>query len=367
MRLTPPPAATVPAHVVVRRLRVDAITARDEERWRALGARSIEANPFHEPDFLLPAMRHLGDRHLRLLVVEDPGGDWLACAPVRPVARRADRPFLGLAVWENAYGGVGVPLIDAHAPHAAAALVGRLRREMPRSAVVLVEVPAAGPGIAAIERAAAGTAVRLHPGHRPACRLNVDGEPASARMPARRRREVGRLRRRLERRHPGAAVVEPDPASDWVDDFLRLEAGGWKGAAGTAIASRPADARFFREAMRRLAARGRLHIAALVVDGRPIAMSCNVRSGSTMFGLRRAYDEAWSEYSPGHILDVAVIGLAEATPGLRLFDTMAEAGASPLRHVWPDAIPICTVAIPAHGPLGALTRPLIRARARRPG
>ena len=94
-------------------------------------------------------------------------------------------------------------------------------------------------------------------------------------------------------------------------------------------------------------------------------MSCNIRAGKSMFGFRRAYDQAWSRYSPGHILDVAVMGMVEAIGGVEVFDTMADPVDSSLRHVWPDSVPICTVAIPSIGPIGSLAGLLISAQGRR--
>src|SRR5690606_1705020 len=103
-----------------------------------------------------------------------------------------------------------------------------------------------GPGIAALERAAGGLALRGAVRLRPAWRRDPGGRAAIARLPARRRGELGRLRRRLERDHPDAAVVRVEDAPGWLDDFLRLEGRGWKGRAGIAAACRPGEVRFLR-------------------------------------------------------------------------------------------------------------------------
>lgn len=52
-------------------------------RWERLVARASEPNPFHEPWYLLPALRGLDPPgKVRLLVLES-GGEWLGLLPVR--------------------------------------------------------------------------------------------------------------------------------------------------------------------------------------------------------------------------------------------------------------------------------------------
>ena len=51
-----------------RFLTLDGLDPGDESAWRRLVDRSIDVNPFFEPDFVLPAARHLGARSSGLLV-----------------------------------------------------------------------------------------------------------------------------------------------------------------------------------------------------------------------------------------------------------------------------------------------------------
>ena len=41
---------------------LDDLDPADEQAWRRLADRSIDSNPFFEPDFVIPAARHLGAR-----------------------------------------------------------------------------------------------------------------------------------------------------------------------------------------------------------------------------------------------------------------------------------------------------------------
>lgn len=86
--------------------------------------------------------------------------------------------------------------------------------------------------------------------------------------------------------------------------FLRLEGKGWKGRQGTAIRCVPADAAFFCELVREAAAAGRLMMLGLFLDGEPLALQCNLRSGTGSFAFKAAYDEDYAEYSPGWLLEL---------------------------------------------------------------
>ena len=63
-----------------RFLTLEQLDQSDERAWRGLAARSAETNPFFEPEFVLPAARHLGLR--------GEGCSWPRRAPT---GRRASR------------------------------------------------------------------------------------------------------------------------------------------------------------------------------------------------------------------------------------------------------------------------------------
>lgn len=86
------------------------------------------------------------------------------------------------------------------------------------------------------------------------------------------------------------------------EEFLALEASGWKGRQGTALLSDPADAQFARAMIAALAAQGHAHIHSLVLDGKPVSMQVVLQAGSTAFTWKTAYDEALHDFSPGTLL-----------------------------------------------------------------
>lgn len=99
--------------------------------------------------------------------------------------------------------------------------------------------------------------------------------------------------------------------------YLELEQMGWKGNGGTAAILDTKAASLHHDLARDVAKNGRLHVYELRLDGRTIAMSLNIRDGSTMFHWKTSYDESFSKYSPGNLLfrklfdDCVVDGLTE--------------------------------------------------------
>ena len=75
-----------------------------------------------------------------------------------------------------------------------------------------------------------------------------------------RRKEIGRLSARLREQGQVATTRarSDEEAALYCEEFLALEAAGWKGRAGSALASCPAKAAFFRDAIAGAQAAGRL-------------------------------------------------------------------------------------------------------------
>jgi hypothetical protein len=103
-------------------------------------------------------------------------------------------------------------------------------------------------------------------------------------------------------------TLTPDQDCEpWVAEFLRLESSGWKGEQGTALASNPADANFFRAAAANAHAQQRLLMHRISLDGRAIASRCAWRAGDGAFLFKIAYDESLAKFSPGILLEVECI------------------------------------------------------------
>lgn len=89
-----------------------------------------------------------------------------------------------------------------------------------------------------------------------------------------------------------------------LDQCFALEAAGWKGREGSAVARKPELQRFYRQLAYRLAATGQLRLYCLVLNQRMVAFEfclASLRSGR-LYSLKIAYAEDLSTASPGVVL-----------------------------------------------------------------
>jgi CelD/BcsL family acetyltransferase involved in cellulose biosynthesis len=136
-------------------------------------------------------------------------------------------------------------------------------------------------------------------------------EPPSAKFLANLRRRM----RRIEEQGP-VSYRRADGGADEVDAFLEkffaLEAAGWKGARGTAIAKDPRLVAFYRGVAHAGAREGWLALRALELAGRPIAMHFGLCHAGVYSLPKPAYDEALAPCSPGQLLFREVLAECEA-------------------------------------------------------
>ncbi len=333
----------------------------DERAWRRLAARAIEPNPFYEPDFLLPACRRLRHGRQAGLVAVEEAGRFQAVLPV-PWAAWPAVPLPVVTSWRHLYGYLGTPLLAPEQPAGAArCLLSALRGRASWPGVLVLElIGDGGPAAAALRAAAAGLGltVRVHGrAERAVFRAAEDGGsglPASVR---RERRAKARQWQRLCAERGAPAVVDRSQDSAAAADFLRIEASGWKGRAGTALASRSQDAAFYREVAERFRASGRLRLYALEQGGATLAMQTSLCADHAVFDWKAAYDERFAGYGPGAQLQLRVVEL-ERGRGAGWIDSCADPCDSHQSRLVSGRRSIATLAIGPGGPAGRLAIPL---------
>lgn len=133
-----------------------------------------------------------------------------------------------------------------------------------------------------------------------------------------------RLRRKMARDHDAQfAIAErpADPAAQ-LERGLELEAGGWKGRAGTAILSDPATADFYRRMAAAFGARDELRLTEIVLDGDLVAFELCLLSGRRLYELKIAYDESRRPLRPGRVLQLATIDWCFAQPDVDVLEML---------------------------------------------
>ncbi len=334
--------------------------------WRALAAAAPGSNPFFAPGILEAALTALAGDKVTVAAATNAAGRLVALAPVVPM--RLGRLVPAIAVWTHLYGPLGTPLIDPDDPDAAiagliAAMEGARRG---KRILVFPDLPLDGVVADALRRfaAKAGRLIEVVGAHaravlRPA---EVTGGVRAA-LPAKTRKELGRQLRRLGDLGPvrfSSATTAADlPAA--LDVFLALEATGWKGARGTALALRPEALAFARGLIDR-AEPGAVRIDALEAGGRPVAMLIALRSGGTLVTWKIAHDPALGRFSPGVqiMLDASEAYAADRT--LSLVDSLASADHPMIDRLWSGRQSVGTFTIGTDGGAFGLALGLLLAR-----
>jgi CelD/BcsL family acetyltransferase involved in cellulose biosynthesis len=175
-------------------------------------------------------------------------------------------------------------------------------------------------------------------------------------MRAHHRRELRRLRRGLERlvgAVPTTREVSSDPVAS--ERFLALERASWKGRAGTAFASSPRHAEFFRTVCERFADAGRLELLAFEAGDRTLAMKCNLLAGEAVFCFKIAFDEEFARFSPGLQLELDNVERFHEGSAAWM-DSCAAPDHPMINRLWPDRRRIQTVLLPSPGAVGRVSR-----------
>jgi CelD/BcsL family acetyltransferase involved in cellulose biosynthesis len=316
------------------------------EAWRDLASRAAEPNAFFEADFVLAASRHLRSANVYLAAfVED--GHLKAALPV--ISNRLWRGMGPCVVrsWVHDYCYLGTPMLDADQPlEALEGLLDELNRWAGRQRILGFDLlGTGGPVESALNKALAGVdseSVVAHSFERAILCQDGDGPGVGGRV----RREVSRLGRRLEKELGApATIVERSGEPNAVNDFLELEASGWKAANGTAMASRPEHAQFFRDVCTDFARRGCLQMRSLEVSGTPVAIKCSLISGNVVFCFKSAYDERFASSSPGYQLEVGDMECF-ASEGRLWQDSCTDPYNSMINRLWPGRRTLANILIP---------------------
>jgi len=159
---------------------------------------------------------------------------------------------------------------------------------------------------------------------------------------SKRRKNFNRARRRLQAE--GAVrfrlLSEPEELRLGAEQFLALEARGWKGRRGTAFLKSPARANFARGLIAALSAERKWRIASLDCAGRPIAMAIVLLSGDRAFFWKIAYDEAFAAFSPGVLLSLELSRSLLADTRIALTDSCATLDHPMLENLWRERLEI---------------------------
>jgi CelD/BcsL family acetyltransferase involved in cellulose biosynthesis len=164
-----------------------------------------------------------------------------------------------------------------------------------------------------------------------------------------RRSDLRRARRRAEKEGKVACeVISPrrEELSPLLDEIFRVEAAGWKGREGTALASDVLRREFFTEFAGGAADAGILRLAFLRIGERTAAVQLAAECGGRFWLLKVGYDEEFKRSSPGTLLMLETVRYA-AEQGLASYEFLGTVEA--WTRVWTEQERKC-VALRAYPP-----------------
>ena len=297
--------------------------------WEALAER-LSAGPFISPDWIEAHWRAFGQGQLVIMAVRRNG----RLGAVLPLARRgstarsvtnAHTPGFGVLAEDDELTGhalaaladrgvsrIALSYVDredrlVHAVHAQARAQGRLlvERLMLRSPYIELDGKAAHGGRA-----------------KPSSSFKAD---------------LRRRNRRLAER--GAVRFEVHDGSRELDQLLlqcwELEAAGWKGQLGTAVASHASTRGFYAEIAHRAAPRGRIRLYFLRLGEAPIAFFFGLEQRRVLYLLKGGFDSAQGQMSPSQLLLERVIEHSSAA-SLERIELLG--GDEPHKRAWTDHV-----------------------------
>jgi CelD/BcsL family acetyltransferase involved in cellulose biosynthesis len=324
--------------------------------WDVLTLQAAEPNPFCESWFVLPAAQALDPGKAIQLLRFESSGRLAGLVPVTRQRRYYGRPIPHLATWVHDNCFLGAPLVAAGDErafwialldwadrHAGSALFLHLRR-----------MPLTGPVLGALQEVLQETgrqSALVQHEERALLASSLDAEAYfEASLTAKKRKELRRQHARLA--ELGTLSVErlrnEDGLGAWIDEFLALELAGWKGQAGSALASENATARHFAACLHGAAQCGRLERLALRLDGRAIAMLVNFLTPPGAYAFKTTFDESYARFSPGVLLQRENLALLDDGT-IAWADSCAAADHPMIERIWRERRAIGSLSIAIGG------------------
>jgi CelD/BcsL family acetyltransferase involved in cellulose biosynthesis len=304
--------------------------------WKRLADHSLAPAGLNAPELILPLLRHLAGAELATV---KQGNDLLFALPVK---KRRIFPALSTN-WITPLTVIGEPHLDREFPEAAlTTFINHLTHPL-----LLHAVAVNGPFWNCLQRQDAHRSV-LDTWQRAALRPSGTYETwLDSNIGPKRRREYRRLTSRLSEmgRFEFSSLAAGRDCLPWAVELLALEAAGWKGKRGTALAMNLSVESAFVEACKMLSAAGKLRFWKLALNGKPVAIMHAIVEGDQAWLGKIAYDENYAKYSPGVLLVLHATEKLFAQNGLVLVDSCAIPGHPMMENVWRDRIEVADVMI----------------------
>jgi GNAT acetyltransferase-like protein len=330
------------------------LTAIAVGQWRTLAERAVEPNGYYLPDWELAVNASARGRTgvSALSAWSDASSARLiGLVPVISMWRAYKIPLPAL-VTADPYGTLCTPALDREMPEDAVIRLMREARKAGAHALILRAVSLDGPAMKTF------TDVLQQGGMRPlvleshvrAC-LDATKDADELLRDALGPKKLKELRRQRNRlAEHGAVRFEvartPEQIAAAVENFLVLEASGWKAKRGTALLPHVGDASFVRRATLALAETGQCEIITLHAGDTPVAGAVVLRHQDRAFYFKLGVDERFAKLSPGVQLTLDLTRHLCADPAIAMADSTANPDHPMINPIWRGRLAIGDVLIP---------------------
>ena len=335
-----------------------ALTAVAAGRWRELAECAVEPNGYYLPGWELAVNASAQGRTgvSALSAWNSPSASdgtvrLIGLIPAISLWRAYRIPLPALAN-ADPYGTLGTPLLDRNAAGDAAMALLAEARKVGAHALILRNVALVGAAMKEVGQVLrqAGLRARVLQSRMRACLDATRDSDVLLReaLGAKKLKELRRQRHRLAEH--GAVHFDvartPEDVARAIETFLTLEASGWKGKRGTALAQHDGDASFARRASIALAEVGQCEIVSLRAGDTPVAAGIVLRHQDRAFYFKLGIDERFAKLSPGVQLTLDLTRHLCADPEIASADSTADADHPMINPIWRGRFAIGDVLIP---------------------
>ncbi|MDE1156917.1 MAG: GNAT family N-acetyltransferase [Neorhizobium sp.] len=285
-----------------------------QEELEFLSHRAMEPNIFFSARLLAPAMPRVEDKQVKFALIRDEDERRSRMRLLMPFTVEKPGFSMGAPIiraWANPFGPLGTPLVDAEdAAETIDNLLDGLGARQARLPHILVvpDVKLNGRFAQLARAVAIGRDLPVavtDPIRRPMLESELDGDAyLKHAVSSHHVREMRRQWRRLEKfgELTYSVARQPEEIRLRMEEFLALEAKGWKGRKRSALISDRYRAAFAREAITNLAEIDAVRIHTIDLDGRAIASIVVFLMAGEAYTWKTAYDETYAQLSPGKLL-----------------------------------------------------------------
>jgi CelD/BcsL family acetyltransferase involved in cellulose biosynthesis len=327
------------------------ITEIPVDQWQALAERAAEPNGYYLPEWELAVNASAQGRTGASALVAWSEDRLIGLMPVISLWHALKIPLPAL-VSAHPYGTLCAPPLDRSMALDAAAQLMQQARNTGAHALVLRDMSLKGAAMQAFAEVSRQHGLRpraLQSGLRACLDATRDADQLlHDALGTKKLKELRRLRHRLAEH--GAVQFDiaraPQDVASALETFLALEASGWKGARGTALAQNDGDARFIRRATTALAASGQCEIVTLRAGEVPVAAGIVLRHQDRAFFFKIGVDQRFAKFSPGVQLTLELTRHLCADPAIASADSTASPDHPMINPIWRGRFAIGDVLIP---------------------